>query len=62
MVSGLHAQNLAAQERRLVLDKKQQKHPTGGKNVKEKLPRQNPATKMLVQVANNSVIKPYHFI
>ena len=49
---GLPVQKLAEGVRRLVLDQRLQKHPTEDKNVKEKLPRQLLALRMLAQVIN----------
>ena len=49
-MNGQHVQNLAAGERRLVLDQRLQKHPMEDRNVKEKLPRQMPVIPMLVQL------------
>ena len=42
MVNGLIVQKLAMEEKRLVLDLRLQKHPTEGRNAKERLQRQIP--------------------
>ena len=50
MVSGQRVQNLAAGEKRLVLEQRLQKPQMEGKNAKEQLQRQIPVTKIPVQL------------